>query len=105
MSSESNKRIAKNTLFLYVRMFFTIVINLYAVRVVWQVLGVEDYGVYNVVGGIIFMFAFLNNAMVASSQRFISFELGTGNRERPHLTMGIWLPTAYIMRFPTLLLN
>jgi len=63
-------------------MFLTIAINLYAVRVIWQVLGVDDYGVYNVVGGIVMMFAFLNNAMVASSQRFISFELGTGNGER-----------------------
>lgn len=82
MPSADNKRIAKNTLFLYVRMFLTIIVNLYAVRVIWQVLGVDDYGVYNVVGGIVMMFAFLNNAMVASSQRFISFELGTGDREK-----------------------
>lgn len=82
MPSADNKRIAKNTLFLYVRMILTILVNLYAVRVIWQVLGVEDYGVYNVVGGIVTMFAFLNSAMVASSQRFISFELGTGNKER-----------------------
>lgn len=82
MASEDNKRIAKNTLFLYVRMFLTIVVNLYTVRVIWQVLGVDDYGIYNVVGGIVMMFAFLNSAMVASSQRFISFELGTGNKEK-----------------------
>lgn len=82
MPSENNKRIAKNTLFLYLRMFLTIVVNLYAVRVIWQVLGVENYGIYNVVGGIVSMFSFLNNAMVASSQRFISFELGTGDCER-----------------------
>lgn len=78
----SNSQIAKNTLFLYVRMFLTILANLYAVRVIWQVLGIDDYGVYNVVGGIVAMFAFLNNAMIASSQRFISFELGTGNADR-----------------------
>lgn len=82
MPSADNKRIAKNTLFLYVRMFLTIIVNLYAVRVIWQVLGIEDYGIYNVVGGIVTMFAFLNNAMVASSQRFISYELGTGNQEQ-----------------------
>lgn len=63
-------------------MILTIIVNLYAVRVIWQVLGVEDYGVYNVVGGIVTMFAFLTNAMVASSQRFISFELGTGDNEK-----------------------
>ena len=78
----SNSQIAKNTLFLYVRMLLTILANLYAVRVIWQVLGIDDYGVYNVVGGIVAMFAFLNNAMIASSQRFISFELGTGNADR-----------------------
>lgn len=82
MSIEDNKRIAKNTLFLYVRMFLTIAVNLYAVRVIWQVLGVDDYGIYNLVGGIVTMFAFLNNAMVASSQRFISFELGRKNNDR-----------------------
>lgn len=66
-------------------MLLSIGVNLYTVRVVWQVLGVDNYGIYNVVGGIVMMFAFLNNAMVASSQRFISFELGkgvTGNLRR-----------------------
>ena len=82
MQPTDNKRIAKNTFFLYARMLLTIAVNFYAVKVIWQVLGVDDYGVYNVVGGIVTMFAFLNNAMVASSQRFISFELGTGNIER-----------------------
>lgn len=82
MATEDNKRIAKNTLFLYVRMILTIVVNLYAVRVIWQVLGIDDYGIYNLVGGIVTMFAFLNNAMVASSQRFISFELGKENYDR-----------------------
>ena len=79
MSKYDNKSIAKNTVFLYLRMLLTIIVNLYAVRVIWDVLGIEDYGIYNVVGGIVTMFAFLNNAMVASSQRFISFELGTSD--------------------------
>lgn len=82
MSKEDNKRIAKNTLFLYVRMLVTIAVNLYAIRVIWRVLGIDDYGIYDLVGGIVTMFAFLNNAMVASSQRFISFELGRKNLER-----------------------
>ena len=82
MSKEDNKRIAKNTLFLYVRMILTIAVNFYAIRVIWKVLGVDDYGIYGLVGGIVAMFAFVNNAMVASSQRFISFELGRGNTER-----------------------
>ena len=82
MPSADNKRIAKNAFFLYLRMFLYIVVNLYTVRVIWQVLGIDDYGIYNVVGGIVLMFSFLNGAMVASSQRFISFELGRGSKER-----------------------
>ena len=81
-TSENNKRIAKNTLLLYIRMFVSIIIGLYTSRVILEVLGVSDYGVYNVVGGIVAMFAFLNSAMTAASQRFISFELGTGNFEK-----------------------
>lgn len=82
MSTIDNKRIAKNTMFLYIRMGLTMIVNLYTIRVIWQVLGVDNYGIYNVVGGIVLMFQFLNNAMVSSSQRFISYELGTGNFER-----------------------
>ncbi|MDE6008450.1 MAG: lipopolysaccharide biosynthesis protein, partial [Muribaculaceae bacterium] len=78
MPSADNKRIAKNTMFLYIRMLLSIGVNFYTVRVIWQVLGVDNYGIYNVVGGIVLMFAFLQNAMIASSQRFISFELGKG---------------------------
>ncbi len=63
-------------------MLFTIIIGLYTSRVVLKTLGVSDYGVYNVVGGIVAMLSFLNAAMVSASQRFISFELGTGNIAR-----------------------
>lgn len=104
MPSADNKRIAKNTLFLYVRMILTILVNLYAVRVIWQVLGVEDYGVYNVVGGIVTMFAFLNSAMVSSSQRFISFELGTGNRERLSKVFSISMTVHFMLALLTLIL-
>lgn len=81
-TAENNKRIAKNTLLLYVRMLFTIIVGLYTSRVVLNTLGVNDYGIYNVVGGIVAMLAFLNSAMTAASQRFISFELGTKNYQR-----------------------
>ena len=74
--SSSNRQIAKNTMFLYLRMFVSIIVNLYTVRLLWQVLGIDNYGIYNLVGGIVLMFAFLNNAMIASSQRFISFAMG-----------------------------
>ena len=81
-TSVNNRRIAKNTLLLYIRMLLIIIVGLYTSRVVLNTLGVTDYGIYNVVGGIVSMLAFLNSAMVAASQRFISFELGTGNLER-----------------------
>lgn len=81
-TSANNKRIAKNTLLLYFRMFITMAVGLYTSRIVLNVLGLSDYGVYNVVGGIITMVSFLNVAMVQASQRFLSFELGTGSLER-----------------------
>ena len=77
----SNKRIAKNTILLYVRMFFVMCIQLYTSRVVLQALGVEDYGIYNVVGGIVTMFAFLNAALNSSTQRYITYYLGKGDKE------------------------
>ncbi len=80
-TSENNKRIAKNTLFLYIRMLLIMGVTLYTSRVVLQVLGVEDFGVYNVVGGIVVLFTFVNNAMVTSTQRFLNYELGHGDSE------------------------
>ncbi len=74
-----NQRLAKNALFLYVRLIATVIINIYTVRIIWNVLGVENYGIYNIVAGIVLMFAFLNNGMVQASQRFISYELGRGD--------------------------
>ncbi len=76
MSSENNKRIAKNTMMLYMRMLLTMVVSLYTSRVVLNTLGVEDFGIYNVVGGFVTMFGFLNSAMSSATQRFLSFEIG-----------------------------
>lgn len=81
-SQQNNKRIAKNTLLLYVRMLFMMGIALYTSRVVLATLGVEDYGIYNVVGGVVSMFSFVNGGMVASTQRYLTFELGRGNFAR-----------------------
>lgn len=80
--SANNKRIAKNTLLLYVRMLFGMLVSLYTSRVILQTLGVEDYGVYNVVGGVITMFTFLNGAMSSATSRYITFEIGKGNMEQ-----------------------
>lgn len=78
-TAENNKRIAKNTILLYIRMLFMMSVSLYTSRVVLNVLGVEDFGIYNVVGGIVAMFGFLNSAMSSSTQRYITFELGKKN--------------------------
>ena len=80
-TSSNNKRIAKNTLLLYVRMLFIMAVSLYTSRVVLNALGVEDFGIYNVVGGVVAMFSMLSGSLSAAITRFITYELGTGNRE------------------------
>ena len=79
---DNNKRIAKNTLLLYVRMLFTMAVSLFTSRVILNTLGVEDYGINNVVGGIVTMFSVLSGSLSASISRFITFELGKGNLQR-----------------------
>lgn len=78
----NNKRIAKNTLLLYVRMLFSMLVSLFTSRVVLATLGVEDYGTYNVVGGIVAMAGFLNASMAGATSRFLTFELGRGDSVR-----------------------
>lgn len=80
--TNNNTRIAKNTLMLYFRMFFTMSVSLYTSRVVLNALGVEDYGIYSVVGGVIALFTFINTAMVSSTQRYINVELANGDKNK-----------------------
>lgn len=77
-----DQRIAKNAVMLYVRMFLTMIVGLYTSRVVLAVLGVEDYGTYGVVGGIVAMIGFLNASMSGATSRFLTFELGKGDEKR-----------------------
>lgn len=72
----NNKRIAKNTLLLYIRMLLMMAVSLYTSRVILNALGIEDYGIYNVIGGVVTMFSFLNGTMAASTQRFLSYAIG-----------------------------
>lgn len=76
------KRIAKNTLMLYVRLLFSLVVSLYASRVVLQVLGVTDFGIFNVVGGVVAMLSMVTGSMSSAIIRFMTFELGKGDKER-----------------------
>ena len=77
-----NKRIAKNTILLYIRMIVLMVISLFTSRVILDSLGVEDFGTYNVVGGFVTMFSMLSGPIANAIQRFLTFELGTGNHQK-----------------------
>jgi O-antigen/teichoic acid export membrane protein len=77
-----NKRVAKNTLMLYIRQVLILLVSLYTVRVVLNTLGIEDYGIYNVVGGIVSFFSFLSGTMASATQRFFSFALGQRDPEK-----------------------
>ena len=74
-----NKRIAKNTLMLYIRMFLVMLVSLYTSRVILNVLGAEDYGIYNVVGGVVTLLSFLNSSLSTATQRYLNYEMGKNN--------------------------
>ena len=76
LNTDGNKRIVRNALFLYVRMAFVLIVSLYTTRVVLQVLGVNDFGIFNVVCGFVAMFGFLNTSLSNAIQRFYNYEIG-----------------------------
>ena len=82
----SNKLIAKNTVFLYIRSLISMLIGLYTSRVVIDVLGVDDYGVYGVAGGVVGMLGFLNASMAGATSRFITIELGKNDPQKTKIT-------------------
>lgn len=81
---QNNKRIAKNTMMLYIRMFVMLAVGLYTSRVVLEVLGVTDYGIYNIIGGVVVLFSFLNSALTSATQRFLNYNLGKKNTDGVH---------------------
>lgn len=80
-NSSNNKRIAKNTLALYVRTFITMIVGLYTGRVMLQALGVDNYGINAVVGGIVSMSSLITSTMSAAISRYITYALGKGDKE------------------------
>lgn len=82
MQQSTHKQIARNTLFLYVRMLLTTLVSLYTSRIVLETLGVEDFGTYGLVGGIVSMFSFLNMAAGGATTRFLTYEMGRGKDSR-----------------------
>ena len=104
MPSSNNQRIAKNTLMLYFRMILTMLVSLYTSRVVLNTLGVEDFGIYNVVGGFVSMFGFLNSAMASATQRFLSFEIGKGDRDQLRNVFSMSVNIHFLIAFIILIL-
>jgi len=92
-----NKRIAKNTIYLYIRMILTMLIALYTSRIILEKLGVDDYGIYNAVGGIVGFLSFLNSALATGSSRFLTFELGVGDEEKLKKTFSSLLTVHIIL--------
>ena len=84
-SSKQTHKILKNTILLYLRMLFLMVVTLYTSRVILDALGVEDYGIYNVVGGFVGMFALISSSLTSACSRFLNYELGKGNLQRQNL--------------------
>lgn len=102
---QSNKRIAKNAIMLYIRMFLVMGVSLYTSRLVLQALGVEDFGIYNIIGGVIVLFSFINNAMVASTQRFLNFELGKQNYDEARKVFSASLSIYFIISIVVFILS
>lgn len=96
-TSDNNKRIAKNTLLLYFRMLFMMVVSLYTSRVVLNTLGVVDFGINNVVGGVITMLGFLTGSLGAASSRYITYDLGKGDMSMMKRTFGNIKSIHYIL--------
>lgn len=101
MSSIDNRRIAKNTIYLYVRTFISMIVSLYTSRIILEALGIVDFGVFNVVGGVIGMTTFLNGSMSVATQRYLTYELGredTGNFNKVFsMAVNIHLAIAFIV--------
>ena len=103
--SINTKRIAKNTTLLYIRMLVVMIINLYAVRLVLNALGVEDYGIYSVIAGVITMLYSVSSVLSSATQRFYSYSIGENTFER---LRGIFSTSLYIyvvLSFAVLLLG
>lgn len=97
--ASDNKRIAKNTIYLYFRMILIMGVTLYMSRVILDKLGVVDYGLYNVVGGVVGMLSFINGTLSLGSSRFITYELGTGNKDNLWKTFNTSFYTHLILSF------
>ena len=100
-----SKRIAKNTMLLYFRMLITMGVTLYTSRIILDVLGVQDYGIYSVVGGITLIFSFVNNSMSTATLRFLTLEIGKDDKEKLAKTFSSALTVHILIAFIVLILG
>ena len=103
-SAGKTQRIAKNTILLYLRMMVTMVITLFTSRIVLQALGFDDYGLYNVISGVVTLFAFLRSSMSSSTQRFLAYEMGSGTEESLRRVFSVCLTTHVLLALALLIL-
>ena len=104
MTNKNNIRIAKNTLMLYIRQVVTLLVSLYTVRIVLKALGVEDYGIYNVVGGFVGIMGILSASMSTATQRFLAFEIGKENQRKLNQVFSMSVNIHFIVMLLILLL-
>ena len=96
-ASENNKRIAKNTLFLYMRMFVMMLTSLFTSRIILDVLGVADYGLNNIIGGVVVLFSFLNGALLSATQRHLNFHLGQNDFMQTNVAFCMSMNTYFLL--------
>lgn len=99
-----NKRIAKNTLFLYLRMFVMMLTSLFTSRVVLDALGAADYGLNNVISGVVVLFSFLNNALISATQRFLNFYIGRQDYKQTSVVFCMSMNTYFLLSILLLIL-
>lgn len=97
LMTSNTSRIAKNTLILYSRQILIMLVSLYTVRIVLNALGAQDYGIYNVVAGVVAMFSFLSSAMATASQRYFSYDLGKNDEEHLKMTFSLTVSIYFIL--------
>ena len=103
--TSNNKRIAKNTLLLYFRMILIMGVTLYTSRVVLKQLGVEDFGIYNIIAGVVVLFSFLSNALISSTQRYLSIAIGRKNRKEIQTVFSVSLVVHILLILIVLILS
>lgn len=96
-ANSDSKRLVKNTLLLYIRTFFVLCIGLYTSRLILISLGVDNYGIFNIVGGFVSLFSIISSTLVATTQRFLNFELGKGETGKPQLYFSVSLTIHIIL--------